>query len=80
MNKSYLDSKLLKVDGHISLLEKNYNEYKLQYNEQSVEDNLFQRSVKTTIKILYDKGLIDNYANADEVLKDFLFTTRRRED
>ena len=36
--------------------------------------------MKTTIQILYDKGLFDNYANADKVLEDFLFTTRRRED
>ena len=34
----------------------------------------------TTIQILYDKGLFDNYANADKVLEDFLLTTRRRGD
>ena len=80
INKAYLDSKLLKIDGHLSKLEKNYNEFKLQYNKQNVEDILIQRAVKTTIQILYDKGLFDNYANADEVLEDFLFTTRRRGD
>ena len=32
------------------------------------------------IQILYDKGLFDNYANADKVLEDFLFTTSCRED
>ena len=36
--------------------------------------------MKTTIQILYDKGLFDNYQNADKVLKNFLFTTRRRPD
>ena len=36
--------------------------------------------MKTTFQILYDRGLFDNYANADEVLKDFLFVTRRRAD
>ena len=41
---------------------------------------LIQRAVKTTIQILYDKGLFDNFQNAQEVLKDFLFTTRRRPD
>ena len=71
---------MLKIDGHISKLEKNFNEFKLQYNKQSVEDILIQRAVKTTIQILYDKGLFDNYANADKVLDDFLFTTRRRGD
>ena len=80
INKAYLDEKLKKIDGHISYLEKDYNEFKIQYNKQSVEDILIQRAVKTTIQILYDKGLFDNYANADKVLEDFLFTTRRRGD
>ena len=80
IHKGYLDEKLLKIDGHISKLEKDYNEFKLQYNKQNVEDILVQRAVKTTIQILYDKGLFDNYANADKVLEDFLFVTRRRGD
>ena len=80
INKGYLDSKLLKIDGHLSKLEKDYNEFKLQYNKQNVEDILIQRAVKTTIQILYDKGLFDNFENADKVLEDFLFTTRRRGD
>ena len=61
-------------------MEKDFNEFKLQYNKQSVEEILFQRAVKTTIQILHDKGLFDNYANADKVLEEFLFTTRRRGD
>ena len=80
INKSYLDDKLKKIDGHIAYIEKDYNEFKKQYNKQSVEEILIQRAVKTTIQILYDKGLFDNYANADKVLEDFLFTTRRRGD
>ena len=36
--------------------------------------------MKTTFQILYDKGLFDYYAYAEEVLKNFLFTTRRRPD
>ena len=80
INKGYLDSKLLNINGHLSKLEKDFNEFKLQYNKQSVEEILIQRAVKTTIQILYDKGLFDNYQNADKVLEDFLFTTRRRED
>ena len=36
--------------------------------------------MKTLIQLLYDKGLFDNYANADKVLGKFLFTTRRRGD
>ena len=80
INKGYLDEKLLNINGHLSKLEKVFNEFKLQYNKQNVEDILIQRAVKTTIQILYDKGLFDNYANADKVLEDFLFTTRRRGD
>ena len=77
INKGYLDEKLLKIDGHLSKLEKVFNEFKLQYNKQNVEDILSQRAVKTTIQILYDRGLFDNFQNADKVLEDFLFTTRR---
>ena len=80
INKGYLDSKLLKIDGHLSKIEKDFNELKLQYNKQNVEDILIQRAVKSTIQILYDKGLFDNYSNADKVLEDFLFTTRKRPD
>ena len=80
INKGYLDEKLLKINGHLSKLEKDFNEFELQYNKQSVEEILIQRAVKTTIQILYDKGLFDNFQNADKVLEDFLFVTRRRGD
>ena len=70
----------MKINGHLSKLEKDFNEFKLQYNKQNIEEILIQRAVKTTIQILYDKGFFDNYANADKVLEDFLFTTRRRGD
>ena len=80
MNKGYLYEKLLKIDGHLSFLENDYREFLLQNKKQAVEEVLVQRAVKTTILILYDKGLFDNYANADKVLEDFLFKTRRRGD
>ena len=80
INKGYLDSKLMKIDGHLSKLEKKYNEFKIQYNKQNAEEILVQRAVKTTIQILYDKGLFDTFQTADKVLDDFLFTTRRRPD
>ena len=80
LNKAYLDEKLKKIDGHIPYIQKDYNEFKLQHNKQNVEDNLFQRAVKTKIQILHDKGLFDNFQNADKNLEDFLFTTRRRGD
>ena len=70
----------MKKDGHLAKLEKDYNEFKLQYNKQKVEAILFQRVVKTPIQILYDKGLFDNFQNVDKVLEGFLFTTRRRGD
>ena len=76
INKSHLDDKLLKINGHLSKLEKDYNEFKLQNNKQNIEEILIQRAVKTTIQILYDKGLFDNFQNADKVLEDFFFTTR----
>ena len=77
INKAYLDEKLLRINGHLPLLEKEYTELKIQYNKQCVENILIQRAVRTTIQILYDKGLFDNYAKAVEVLKYFLFTRRR---
>ena len=80
INKGYLDEKLIKIDGHLSKLEKDYNEFKLDHDKQAVEEILIRRAVKTTIQVLYDRGLFDNYANADKVLEDFLFVTRRRGD
>ena len=67
INKGYLDEKLLKINGHLSKLEKDYNEFKKQHNKQSVEDILIQRTVKTTIQILYNKGLFDNFQSADKI-------------
>ena len=79
-NKARLDEKFLKINGHLSKLEENYNEFKIQYNKQSVEEVLIQRAVKTTIQILYEKGLFDAFPNADNFLKDVLFVTRGRGD
>ena len=80
MNKRFLDQKIFKTDDHLSLLEKDYNDFKLQYNRQSVEEFLIQRALKTTIQIRYDKKLFDNFVTAVEVLKEFMFVTRRRPD
>ena len=68
---------MLNINAHISLLDKDYNELKLQYNKQSGEEFIIQRAVKTTIQRLYDKGSFDIYSNADENLEHFFFTTRR---
>ena len=80
INKDYLDEKLKKIDWHIAYIEKDYNEYNLKNNKQSAEDILILRAVRTTIKIFYDKSFFDNYSNADKVLEDFLYITRRRPD
>ena len=32
INEAYLDEKLIKLDRHLSLLEKDYNQFNLQYN------------------------------------------------
>ena len=79
-NKAHLNEILLKINGYLSLFEKVYNEFKLQYDKQSVEQSLVQRAVKTTIQILYDKGVFDFFQNAGKVPKDFLLTTRSRPD
>ena len=56
---------------------KHYKELLLLRNRQSIGQVLIQGGVKTTTQTLYDKSLFDNYANADEILKYFLFTRRR---
>ena len=68
------------MNGQLSSLKKDYNEFKLQYNKQSVEEVLVQRAVETTKQILSDTGLFDNYGKIDKLLEDFLITTRRRDD
>ena len=45
--------------------------------KQSIEKDLVQLATRTTIQKFYDRGLIDKYDNAEEVLKIFLFTRWR---
>ena len=80
INKSYVHEKTENIDGHISYIENDYNEFKLQYNKQIVEEVLIQRPVKATIQVFIDRVLFDTYATADKFLEDSLFTTRRRSD
>ena len=77
--------KFLKKEAQISYIEKNYNGLKFQNDKQSREENPIERAVKTTIQILYDKGLFDtyNHSKAYEVLKHNLLmqdNNRRRLD
>ena len=67
INKAYLDEKILKRNSQLPILEKDYNEFKLQCNKQFVEVILIQRAVKMTIQ----NGLIDAFSNADKFIKDF---------
>ena len=69
INKAYLDEKLSKIDGHLSILEKDYTKFKILSNKQSIEEVLIQRAVKTTIQKFYDKKVFDNYANVLMLMK-----------
>ena len=42
VNKGYLDEKLGKINGVLSLLEKDYNEFEFECNKQSLEDFLIR--------------------------------------
>ena len=48
-NKAYLDEKIIKINGQLSLFE-------FQNNKQPVEEILIQRAVKTTLKLPYNRG------------------------
>ena len=61
------------MEGHLYLLGKDYN-------NEPTEEVLIQRAVKTAIQVPYNKGLFDNFPNADRVLKVFFPVVRRRSD
>ena len=54
LKKPSPDTNFFKIEGHISLIEKDYKEVKLHNNKQSVEKILIENAVKTTMQILYD--------------------------
>ena len=58
INKTFRETSFSKVEGYISLIEKDFNEFKLRNDNQS-EEVLVERAVKTTIQKVYDKGLFD---------------------
>ena len=83
INKTYLDTKFSKIEGQILSIEKDYNEYKLHNNKQSVEGILIEKAVKAIIQILADKRLFDIYTDSVEILKHSLHiedNQRRRPD
>ena len=55
LNKAYVDTRLSKLDGHITIIEKDYEEFKLLSISQSVEEVLTERAVETFKQKLYDK-------------------------
>ena len=56
LNKAHLDTKSSKLEGQVSYIEKDYNEFNLFSNKQSVKEVLLQRAVKTFIKLHFDTG------------------------
>ena len=77
VSKSYLDTEISKKGGRVSFREKNYNELMLHSDEKNQSENvLLEKTVKTTIQILYDKGLFDKDHYANEVLKYLLKVTK----
>ena len=81
VNKGYLDTKILEVEAHLSLVEKNSNEFKLHSDKkkQSDDEFLIEKAVKTSIQIPFDEGLIDNYDIVDEVFKGCLLNAEVNE-
>ena len=69
--KAYLDEHLSKIEGQISYIKKDYNEFKILYNKQSIEEILNQRAVRTTIQKLYDRGKFDNCDKTDKLTNIF---------
>ena len=47
INKAYQDEKISERNGHLLLLEKLYNEFKLLSNDQSIDEILIQSAVNT---------------------------------
>ena len=81
-NKAHLDEQLSKIEGEISYIEEHCKENKLHNNKHS-EEFLIENAVQTTVQILSDMGLFDNFDNAEEILKDYLLfkvNKRRRPD
>ena len=73
VNKARTGTKLSELNRHISYIEEHEKEDKLHSEKNQSEDEVsIQWAMKTTIQIQHDQGLIDDYDNADEVLKRYL--------
>ena len=60
MKKAYRDKKL-SIESQIFYIEKDYNEFKIQYIKQSEEEILKPRAVKTTLQMPFEKGSFDGF-------------------
>ena len=67
VSKAYLDKTLSEVNGHISYLEKIFEES--NSGKLSEGEVLIEKAMKTTKLILYDERLFQKYDNADEIFK-----------
>ena len=76
LQPKYLLSEVSNVEGQISYIEKDYIDFRDL--ERFNEGVLIEKAVKTSTQILYDKGLFDNYNNADEALEDYQLIERCR--
>ena len=75
MDKAHIHKKLSKLEGHLSVIEKSYKEFKLHNDKDAKhllglekpykhsEEVLIENAVKTTIQRLTDKGWFYNYDN-----------------
>ena len=65
--KTYLDTKLSKVQELISFIEKEYNNFKVGNDRLSEEEGvLIESAMKATIQILSDTGFFDRFIIANE--------------
>ena len=71
VRKVYIDTILTEGNEHLLHKEKEYNEFKLSSKKHSEGKVLTERVVKSTIHILFEKGLFENYDIALKVLKNY---------
>ena len=69
-NKAYLDKNLSKTEGHSSLSEKNYDEFRLHSNRKRPRRTQLKELLNQLNKYFIKRDFFDKYDFADEVLKD----------
>ena len=67
INKGYLGTKIAETKGHISFLEKTYE----QIQREKKNDKLIGNALKATMQVLYDEKFYDDLENPDEALRFF---------